>query len=243
MGRKVFGSEVLTSSDINTLLMDQAVMVFASASARSAAIPQPTLGMHTHLTSTGQTQRWNGLAWRDLAIAKVSTSDAVAGQVVGDYRDHPTYGLQRWNGSRWSSLGGGQWAATPAATVIQPGGTLGVAVLPGGRAAAIGMPVLVDVRTLVVFANGAAQQTLQATLHASSTGFTVTESEFDAVDRIPGGSGSGAHHYLFSRKIVLTPTSLDYLLAVQFQLGTGATTCQINNPRAFVHNAFSLGTP
>ena len=53
MPRKVFvAGEILTAADVNTNLMDQAVMVFDDAAARTAAIPSPTEGMVTYLKDT-----------------------------------------------------------------------------------------------------------------------------------------------------------------------------------------------
>jgi hypothetical protein len=65
MSRKVFtAGEVLAAADVNSFLMDQTVMSFASSAARGSAIPTPTLGMYTHLEDTpARTQFWNGSAW------------------------------------------------------------------------------------------------------------------------------------------------------------------------------------
>jgi hypothetical protein len=53
-GKKTFvAGEVLTAQDVNDYLMDQSVMKFANAAARSSAIPTPTAGMTTYLDDTG----------------------------------------------------------------------------------------------------------------------------------------------------------------------------------------------
>jgi hypothetical protein len=50
MPRKVFvAGEILTAADVNTNLMDQAVMSFAGTAARGSAIPTPVEGMVTYL--------------------------------------------------------------------------------------------------------------------------------------------------------------------------------------------------
>jgi hypothetical protein len=50
MPRKVFvAGEILTASDVNVNLMDQAVMSFAGTAARGSAIPSPVEGMVTYL--------------------------------------------------------------------------------------------------------------------------------------------------------------------------------------------------
>jgi hypothetical protein len=49
-GFKVFeNGNVLTASEVNTFMMDQMIMVFASAAARDAAILSPSEGMFAFL--------------------------------------------------------------------------------------------------------------------------------------------------------------------------------------------------
>jgi hypothetical protein len=77
MPRKVFtAGEVLTAADVNSNLMDQAVMTFADAAARTSAIASPTEGMITYLNSTDTLQFWSGTAWTDLIVnaARVVTA-------------------------------------------------------------------------------------------------------------------------------------------------------------------------
>ena len=63
-GRKVWlADEVLTANDLNDFLMDQAVAVFASAGARSAAILSPEVGMLTYRVDGSIYELWNGTAW------------------------------------------------------------------------------------------------------------------------------------------------------------------------------------
>jgi len=61
LGRKVFtAGEVLEASEVNGYLMDQAVMVFADAAARTAAIGTPTEGMVTYLQDVNALEVFNG---------------------------------------------------------------------------------------------------------------------------------------------------------------------------------------
>ena len=63
LGFKTFTSgEVLTAADTNGYLM-QGVMVFASASARTAAITAPTEGQYSYLKDTNSTEYYDGSAW------------------------------------------------------------------------------------------------------------------------------------------------------------------------------------
>ena len=88
MARKVFQNGFpLPASDINTYLMDQAVMTFASSTARTSAIATPAEGMLTWLEDVNKYQYYNGSAWADLVPAQAQTiSDKTANYsiVAGD---------------------------------------------------------------------------------------------------------------------------------------------------------------
>jgi hypothetical protein len=68
-GAKLFTSgSVLTAAQVNTYLMDQSVMRFADAAARTAAFGgagEPTLaeGMVSYLMDTNTISVWDGSAW------------------------------------------------------------------------------------------------------------------------------------------------------------------------------------
>ncbi len=68
-GAKLFVSgDVLTAAQVNTYLMDQTVMRFADAAARTAAFGgagEPTLaeGMVSYLMDTNTISVWDGSAW------------------------------------------------------------------------------------------------------------------------------------------------------------------------------------
>ncbi len=55
--------DILTASDVNSYLMSQTVMVFASSAARSSAITSPEEGMITFLKDTNSTEYYSGTAW------------------------------------------------------------------------------------------------------------------------------------------------------------------------------------
>ena len=68
MPRKIFtNGDVLPASDVNTYLMDQAVMTFANSTARTTAIPTPSQGMVTYLVDVDEFQYWNGTEYLQLA--------------------------------------------------------------------------------------------------------------------------------------------------------------------------------
>jgi hypothetical protein len=64
MPRKVFvAGEILTAADVNTNLMDQAVMVFDDSAARGSAIPTPSEGMVTYLKDDNRLTVFDGAAY------------------------------------------------------------------------------------------------------------------------------------------------------------------------------------
>jgi hypothetical protein len=64
LGRKIFtAGDVLTASDVQSYLQDQAVMVFAGTAARSSAIATPSEGMVAITTDTDELQYYNGSSW------------------------------------------------------------------------------------------------------------------------------------------------------------------------------------
>jgi len=63
-GYRTFSAgEVLTAANVQTYLMDQAIPVFASATARDAAITSPSEGQHCFLSDTDALQYYTGSAW------------------------------------------------------------------------------------------------------------------------------------------------------------------------------------
>lgn len=71
---KSFTSAPLASADVNTYLMKQAVMVFATSTARAAAITSPSEGMVTYISDTDRLETYSGSAWV-LAVNTASIQD------------------------------------------------------------------------------------------------------------------------------------------------------------------------
>jgi phosphoribosylanthranilate isomerase len=77
LGRKVWSAgDVLASADINGYLMDQSVMVFDNASARSSAIATATEGMMSYTKDDNAVQVYNGTAWTsvDTTISSINAT-------------------------------------------------------------------------------------------------------------------------------------------------------------------------
>lgn len=78
----------LAASELNNYLMNQSVIVFADATARTAAIATPTEGMITYLEDTNTVEVYNGTTWTDIndntaAIPK-STVTTAGDLIVAD---------------------------------------------------------------------------------------------------------------------------------------------------------------
>jgi hypothetical protein len=64
-GFKTFSNgQVLTATDVNSLIMSQQVMVFADATERDASITSPTHGMFAFLNNTNNFFFYDGSVWR-----------------------------------------------------------------------------------------------------------------------------------------------------------------------------------
>ena len=64
MPKKTFtNGDVLPASDVNTYLMEQAVMTFANSTARASALTSPVAGMVTYLIDTDTYEYWDGTGY------------------------------------------------------------------------------------------------------------------------------------------------------------------------------------
>jgi hypothetical protein len=65
-GFKLFeNGQVLLASEVNSLMMDQMIMVFASAGARGSAIASPSEGMFAFLKDDDKLTFFDGSDWKD----------------------------------------------------------------------------------------------------------------------------------------------------------------------------------
>jgi hypothetical protein len=62
-------NDILAAADVNGYLADQAVMYFANAAARTAAIASPSAGMVTYRADGQVLEYYNGSAWIGLSSA------------------------------------------------------------------------------------------------------------------------------------------------------------------------------
>ena len=149
-GFKTFGvGDVLTASDVNTYLMEQAVMAFADSGARGSAIGTATEGMVSYLADTDAVEVYDGSAWTAVgggggftASTAITATDAswsvptladpvvkvtVVGGGGGGGQGRPSSGT---GGA--GSAGGSSSFACSAGTATAAGGAAGVAYNNGG---------------------------------------------------------------------------------------------------------------
>lgn len=149
MPRKVFtAGEILTAADVNTNLMDQAVMSFASSAARGSAIPSPVEGMVSYLADTdsweGYTTAWGPLASGFTASTAITATDAswavptLASTIVkvtvigGGGGGGSSAANVSQNGSNGSNGGTTTFNAGGAGTVTATGGVGGIGMRVSG---------------------------------------------------------------------------------------------------------------
>jgi hypothetical protein len=73
-GFKTFAvGEVLTATNVNTYLMQQAVMVFATSAARSSALSTNVAeGMVSYLTDSNSLWYYSGTAWTEIVTDPIA---------------------------------------------------------------------------------------------------------------------------------------------------------------------------
>lgn len=183
-GFRTFASgEVLTSSNVQNYLMDQAVMVFAGTAARASALPSPEVGMTAYSTATGL-QVYNGTAWVDVStgygVASGANSTAtitVSGTsyTLLTFTSSGTLTVSKAGLFDVLLVGGGGGGGRRSSTNVGSGG--------GGGGAVIQQTIYLSANaTVTVGAKGAAQTGL------NSTGNPGT---FSRVNQLCAGGGGG----------------------------------------------------
>ena len=122
-GYKSFtGGAVLGATEVNTYLMQQSVMVFATTSARSSAITAPSAGMLTFITGTKTIELYDGSAWTIIGGGDSTNYPNQAALTVGGYtRPTPfaiSAGTASITGNGTVTIGGtGRFTQTPVITL------------------------------------------------------------------------------------------------------------------------------
>ena len=122
LGIKTFGTEVLTSGQVNGYLMQQSVMTFDSDAARTSAFTaaglSPAEGMVSYLKDTNEVQVYNGSAWIQIVNSTLESIVAdSSGRVFHPYQPifsgYRTSSLAANNAIGWSGSfinQGNMWA-------------------------------------------------------------------------------------------------------------------------------------
>jgi hypothetical protein len=125
--------QTLPASRVQDYLMDQSVMVFADAAARTAALPSPTNGMMTYLTSPGELYVCTNLAWVKVIDNNNIASTPTRRNVVingafdfwqrGNTFSSSTIGQVLSTADRWLSqcTSAGTWTITASRQAFTPG--------------------------------------------------------------------------------------------------------------------------
>ena len=100
MAYKVFtNGSVLNASEVNENLMNQSVITFTSATARSSAITSPIEGMVTYLEDTNSYQTWNGSSW--VGLVPQSPNAIINGAFEINQRGFTSITAQAYGFDRW----------------------------------------------------------------------------------------------------------------------------------------------
>ncbi len=84
MPRKVFvNGNILTDTDLNTYLMNQAVMTFADSTARGSAIGTAVEGMVTYTENDNALSVWDGAAWQQVYPVTSLAGSQITGSIAG----------------------------------------------------------------------------------------------------------------------------------------------------------------
>lgn len=100
-------AQVLTASEVDTYLMNQSVIVFANAAARSAALTSPTEGMLTYLQDSNSFWYYDAAAWTNVGNVMLFASSAARSSAIPSPAEGMiTYlqdvdELEVYNGTSW----------------------------------------------------------------------------------------------------------------------------------------------
>ena len=163
-GYRTFQSgEVLTSNNVQTYLMDQAVQVYAGTAARASAVPSPSTGMVAYATATGL-QVFNGSAWVNVGGATYATISGGASTALGTAIGGTAYNVHTFT--------------SDANLVVSTAGLVDVLLVAGGGGSSGARAALTDRGG----GGGGAGGLIQTTLYLTAATY--------AVDVGAGGAGA-----------------------------------------------------
>lgn len=136
-GKKTFvAGAVLTASDVNTYLMDQTVMRFATASARSTALPTPSEGMMSYLDSTNAVEVYDGSSWTSINAAGLPYAFSATTASLGGLNQGPSDSISSAGTINWPA---GRFSVKPIVVVtnedVSTAGSYKIIYTPGSISA------------------------------------------------------------------------------------------------------------
>lgn len=160
-GFKTFvDGDILTAAEVNTYLMQQSVMVFASAAARTTAIAAPSEGMVTYRTDNNVIEYYDGAAWQpildqDVIAAKgdliVGTGDDTVSRLAVGTNNHVlTADSSTATGLKWAAVASGGKVLQVVSSVYSTSVTVSTATFTDTGLSATITPTLNTSKILVL---------------------------------------------------------------------------------------------
>jgi hypothetical protein len=123
LGKKTFNAgDVLTASDVQGYLADQTIMVFASSSARTTALPSPSEGMFSYLSDSNTSWVYDGSAWVSAYGKQVIATNSLSTATSTSFSAIPAYYRDLEIRLQFTTIITNP--ATPVMTVNSTGGTI-----------------------------------------------------------------------------------------------------------------------
>ncbi len=181
-GFKTFNSgDILTASDVQNYLQDQAVMVFANATARDAAVTSPEDGMVCYLEDTKYLQVYEDAAWNNLIDSSGVPASGAQKQIV------------TFTASGTFTKASYSWATNAKITVVGGGGAGGGSEDAGnvsaGSGGGAGGTAVVQVTTASLAASETVTVGAGGTGVAAANGGNGGTTSFGTIAVASGGTG------------------------------------------------------
>lgn len=229
MAYKVFSNgDALTGSEVNTYLMNQSVMVFASTTARDAALTAPTEGMVVWLQDSDKYVYYTGSAWANL-ITPAPSGNAIINGAFDIWQRGTSFSMTTANtftADRFRSFRDGTGATV---TVSQQAFTPGTAPVSGYESAYFWRYAQTVAGTGGTYSNFLVQNIEDVRTFAGQTVTLSFWAKADAARSIrvnmgqTFGSGGSADVYLTDQTIALTTSWARYTATFTMGSLTGKT--------------------